>query len=309
MLAAIPDIAPVDTSDAQVMWFKTDHIAVHRFARPPRADLKSAFVELLRYEGLTQPLAGRLADLSGAEIADGRHRLLAAQELNIPQVPVAIGDYDESAMFRIALYANVNVLQEELPPLAVAELVANAIDVGVTTSYLTRILPLSEADIRALGVLAGLQNDGYTVAYLRRVPQLWRQFSLLAAITDSNIRHVIADRVAQRNLSLESTGHLVAELVDLLQKADWASSEEAFLDAIPIWAHYQDSLRLTKAGRASNDLRELAVDTLFCRQLLTVGTIRDYGERRLSSLSPAQLIADIDEDLKVIDSLLGEESA
>lgn len=298
--------APSESPAVTICSVPIAQIDVHLFARAPNEISIAHFTTLLADQGFISPLIGRRTSAGRVEIADGQCRLIAAQRLGISDVPVALAGYSDPQMFWIALYANTAALQDEIWPLELARGIHRLLELGVTKTYLTSILPYTSSELDALQTLTEIASDDYTLAQLRSCPRQWDRLALIATIRDRNIRHTVVDRMAQERWDVDSTRHVVDELNDRL--AAWAYSEQAFLEGLPIMQHYHEAAKRYDRSRIARRVEpgpDPQLDATLSRALFTTEAAEDFAGRE-GQISVDALLTAIESDLAVINVLLDD---
>ena len=179
----------------------------------PRKDFDeealSELADSISKHGLLQPILVRPLTLGGYEIVAGERRYRASRMAGLTEVPVIIRELSEAETMELALIENLQ--REDLTPLEEAEgYQALMSEHGMTQEEVARQVGKSRPAVANAVRLLGLPRE--LAQYVEADIISAGHARALLGLSDPEEMKAVADKVAQRQLSVRQTEELVRQI-------------------------------------------------------------------------------------------------
>ena len=182
--------------------------------------------ESVRLHGVLQPINVRLMASGYYQIISGERRWRAAREAGLEEIPVVVLEADDRKAMELGLIENLQ--REDLNPMEEAKGFQTLIqDYGMTQEEVARQVGKSRPAVANAVRLLSLPQE--LIQYVEADILSPGHARAILALSDPEEMKAVADKVAQRQLSVRQT----EELVKQLQRQAAQAAEEAPSPALP----------------------------------------------------------------------------
>ena len=173
--------------------------------------------ESVRLHGILQPINVRLMASGYYQIISGERRWRAAREAGLDEIPVIVLEADDRKAMELGLIENLQ--REDLNPMEEAKGFQSLIqDYGLTQEEVARQVGKSRPAIANAVRLLALPKE--LMQYVEADILSAGHARALLALSDPEEMKAVADKVAQRQLSVRQTEELVKQLIKAGKKEE-----------------------------------------------------------------------------------------